>query len=197
MTEPLLSEKELVQAAQKGSGRAFGALYDHYLPPIYRFVFYKIMNRQDAEDICHHVFLNAWQNIQSYRDIGHSFSSWLYRIARNAVIDFYRTQKHSLNLSDVMYTLADNTNLEQSAADTLEIETVLYAIKELNEEHREIIVMRFIEDLDNDEIAAILEKSNGAVRILQHRALHSLRKILKQQGMHIPQKLMETEVNEI
>src|ERR1700677_3343750 len=76
-------EEKLIQEAVRGDSSAFGLLYDHYQPMIYRFVAVKVGRREEAEDITHQVFMNAWQNIASYRHRGHPFSSWLYRIARN------------------------------------------------------------------------------------------------------------------
>ena len=92
----LESEKVYIKKAKSGNQEAFGALYDHYLPSIYRFILLKVSNRAEAEDLSHEVFLSAWKNIPGYKDKGFPFSSWLYQIARNAVIDFYRTSKKNI-----------------------------------------------------------------------------------------------------
>ena len=83
-------EQSYVNSAIRGDSSAFGVLYDHYQPMIYRFVAVKVGRREEAEDITHQVFLSAWQNIKRYEHRGHPFSSWLYRIARNQVVDHYR-----------------------------------------------------------------------------------------------------------
>lgn len=86
-------EERLIKEAQSGKAEAFGKLYDDHISRIYRFILLKVSRKTDAEDITHQVFLSAWQNIRSYKIQGNPFSSWLYKIAHNAVIDFYRTQK--------------------------------------------------------------------------------------------------------
>ena len=92
-------EEKLIQdAVKEGDSSAFGKLYDHYQPMIYRFVLIKVGRREEAEDITHQVFLQAWQNIRTYRHRGHPFGSWLYRIARNQVIDHYRSRKDDVPL---------------------------------------------------------------------------------------------------
>jgi RNA polymerase sigma-70 factor (ECF subfamily) len=174
------NEKDLIRGAKRGNNRDFGKLYDQFLPQIYRFVYLKVMNRQDAEDICHHVFMSAWTNMRNYRDIGYSFSTWLYRIARNAVIDFYRTKKVNVELASVEDVLSDGVDLASQLGATLATERVLAALPRLTEEQRDIIIMRFVEELDPGEIAEIMEKNTGAVRVLQHRAVHSLKKILSE-----------------
>lgn len=172
------NEKGLIRGAKRGSNRDFGKLYDQFLPQIYRFTYLKVMNRQDAEDICHQVFLSAWTNIKNYKDIGYSFSTWLYRIARNAVIDFYRTKKTHVELASIEDFLPDSTDLAAQTGATLATEKVLAAFPRLTDEQRDVIIMSYIEELDHGEIAEVMEKSEGAVRVLKHRALESLKKIL-------------------
>src|SRR5437588_759346 len=93
-------ETQLIEAAIRGESSAFGALYDHYAPKIYRFIVVKVTLREEAEDLTHQVFMHAWLNIGSYKRMGHPFSSWLYRIARNQVVDHYRTHKNAVSLED-------------------------------------------------------------------------------------------------
>src|SRR5271155_3376369 len=91
-------EEKLIKDAVRGDSSAFGLLYDHYQPMIYRFVVVKVGRREEAEDITHQVFMNAWQNVNDYRHRGYPFSSWLYRIARNQVIDHYRSKRETVSL---------------------------------------------------------------------------------------------------
>ena len=89
-------EEKLIKRAKNGDKEAFGELYDSHISPIYRFVLVKVGNKADAEDLTHQVFLSAWQGLGGYNFQGFPFSSWLYRIANNAVIDFNRTnRKHA------------------------------------------------------------------------------------------------------
>src|SRR3989344_5860742 len=94
-------EDKLIKRAIRGGASAFGSLYDYYQPKIYGFVLIKVGRREDAEDLTHQVFLSAFLNVKSYKDMGHPFSSWLYRIARNQVIDFYRTRKKEASLEQI------------------------------------------------------------------------------------------------
>ena len=174
----LEGEKVYIKKAKKGDQGAFGALYDHYLPSIYRFIFLKVSNRAEAEDLSHEVFLSAWKNIPNYLDKGFPFSSWLYQIARNAVIDFYRTSKKNLQIEEVPeelmkinFTAADTLNLD------LEMKILKKCISQLKPEYQDVVIMRFIEELSHEEVAATLEKSEGAVRLIQHRAIKELKTI--------------------
>lgn len=174
-------EIKLIESAVRGKASAFGLLYDHYQPKIYRFVLIKVGRREDAEDLTHQVFINAWQNISNYKDLGFPFSSWLYRIARNQVIDRYRTKKPEISLEEV-----DEENFaalginEKSIDDKIQIERVMKALKELKEDYRDVLIMRFVEDLSVREAAFAVGKSEGAVKLMQHRAIKELQRLLKE-----------------
>jgi len=172
-------EQNLVKRAIRGDSSAFGTLYDHYQAAIYRFVAVKVGRREEAEDITHQVFLSAWQNVRGYKHRGHPFSSWLYQIARNQVIDFYRAQKNEVSLDKFdpeSFVLPASVHLDLSVK--LEMEKVHGAIKQLKVDYQDVIIMRFVEDISLKETAAILRKTEGAVKLLQHRAVRELKKIL-------------------
>lgn len=170
-------EKELIEKAVRGDSSAFGSLYDHYQPAIYRFVAVKVGSREEAEDITHHVFLSAWQNVRTYRHRGHPFSSWLYQIARNLVIDHYRSKKDDVSLEKID---PDSSVIPAVAQEDLSIklqfEAVQAAIKELKADYQDVIILRFIEELSVRETATVLKKSEGAVKLAQHRAIRELKK---------------------
>ncbi|OGZ52741.1 MAG: hypothetical protein A3B25_00910 [Candidatus Ryanbacteria bacterium RIFCSPLOWO2_01_FULL_48_26] len=172
-------EAYIIKCAVGGDSSAFGLLYDHYQPKIYRFALVKVSHREEAEDLTHQVFLKAWQNIESYQDLGFPFSSWLYRIARNHVVDYYRTKKITESIEDID---PKKTPVEHSVhsnlLEKLEIERVKNAIGKLKPEYQDVIIMRFIEDLPIRETALALDKSEGAVKLLQHRAIKELKKAL-------------------
>ncbi len=174
-------EEKIVTSAVKGDSSAFGELYDHYQPMIYRFVVVKVSRREEAEDIVHQVFLSAWQNIKSYRHRGHPFSSWLYQIARNQVIDFYRAHRNetSIDAVDQEYFAAP-ASAEFAVPTKIEMEAVRQAMKQLKPDYEDIIILRFIEDLSLKETASILGKTEGAVKLMQHRAMNELKALLKQ-----------------
>ena len=174
-------ENLIIQAAVQGDASAFGTLYDHYQPMIYRFVAVKVGRREDAEDITHQVFMSAWQNIANYRDLGHPFSSWLYRIARNQVIDHYRAKKQDISL-DVLDPegLIEASVSQLDLPRKLEIEAMLKAIHQLKQDYQDVIIMRFVEDLSVRETAKAIHRSEGAVKLIQHRAVKALQEILNQ-----------------
>jgi len=172
--------RELVKKAKKGEAEAFGLIYDQYLERIYRFIYLKVSNREEAEDLSQQVFLKAWEAIYRFEDEGLPFTSWLYRIARNLVIDFYRTKKQNIALEENIAIEAVK-NSEEKILENDEKEELIRALKELTEEQKDVIILRFIEGLSYKEIAKITKKNQPALRILQYRALNKLRKILKKE----------------
>lgn len=172
-------EVKLIKMAIEGKASAFGPLYDYYQPKIYRFVLIKVGRREEAEDLTHEVFLQAWQNIQNYKHRGFPFSSWLYRIARNRIIDHWREERSVVNIDRVNpeYFAVPAVSAENTIQ-KIEIERVRLALQKLKPEYQDVIILRFVEDLPVKEIAAALEKSEGAVKLLQHRALKELKSVL-------------------
>lgn len=172
-------EAHIVKSAVRGEASAFGRLYDHYQPKIYRFVLVKVSHREEAEDLTHQVFLSAWQNIERYQDVGHPFSSWLYRIARNQIIDHYRTRKPTVTIDEVDPNEFAVVNLtELTIENRLALGKVLRAVRTLKQDYQDVIIMRYVEDLSPKEVAAVFGKSEGAVKLLQHRAVKQLRALL-------------------
>jgi len=172
-------EESLIKRAIKGGASAFGSLYDYYQPRIYRFVLIKVGRREEAEDLTHEVWKNAWQNIRSYKSVGHPFSSWLYEIARNQIVDYYRARKNETSLEkiDPNYFVAPAI-AEFNVEERLEIERVGVAIQKLKPEYQDVVIMRFVEDMPAKEVATILNKSEGAIKLMQYRAIKELKKIL-------------------
>jgi RNA polymerase sigma-70 factor (ECF subfamily) len=177
-------ERKLVLRAKEGKEEAFGQLYDKYMPAIYRFVFLKVGgHKAQAEDICHEVFLSAWQNIGNFEFQGHPFSSWLYRIAGNAVIDYYRTRKINVDIENIPEEPAvEAVSLSERMDNRLEMDNVRMCLKKLEPSYQDVLIMKFVEELSNKEIAVALQKSEGAVRVIQHRAIKQLKKHLEENG---------------
>lgn len=176
----LENEYKIIREAQKGKSEHFGLLYDHYSPQIYRFIYIKVSHKQEAEDLTHEVFLSAWKNIENYNYKGLPFSSWLYQIARNRVIDFYRTRKQALSIDQVSENaFSENQDLDQIIDKEASISKVKESIKKLAEDYQNIIILRFIEDLSTSEISKVINKSEGAIRIMQYRAIRKLKEILE------------------
>lgn len=174
------SENELIKNAIEGESSAFGLLYDYYQPRIYRFIFFKVGQKEEAEDLTHEVFLSAWQNIRSYKNRGFPFSSWLYQIARNRIIDYYRTRKSDIGLEEIdPEKFSVPPSVYSTTEEKLELEKLINSIRKLKPEYQDVIIMRFIEDMPIKEVAAFFKKSEGAVKILQHRAIAELKKLIE------------------
>ena len=171
-----LEIEELVIQAIIGDTQAFGELYTNYVTKIYRYVYYHIHNKERAEDITQEVFLKAWKAIGSCRGKEKTFSSWLYRIAHNLIIDKLRkSQKQSTREAELPEDIRDTADRMEIS---LEQRDLLTVIELLPPNQKQVIIMKFIEGMDNREIAETIGKSTGAVRILQMRALDTLRKAL-------------------
>ncbi len=164
----------LVERAAGGDFEAFGDLYHIHIERIYRYVFYQVKDKSTAEDITEEIFVKAWKAISSCKGKEQTFSSWLYRIAHNHVIDnLRRLQKHQSIEIEKVVKIGD---LETEIEGELERQELLRVIACLPQNQRQVIILKFIEGLDNREIGQVMGKSQGAIRILQMRALSTLRK---------------------
>lgn len=170
-------EKFVIRAVNRDS-EAFGELYTYYVTKIYRYVYYNVHSKERAEDITQEVFLKAWKAIGSCKGKEKTFSSWLYRIAHNLIIDKLRkSQKHTSHETELPEDIRDTSDRMEIS---LEQRDLLKVIDVLSPNQRQVILMKFIENMDNREIAETMGKSTGAVRILQMRALEVLRKTLSE-----------------
>ncbi len=175
----ICNEAELAQRASMHDQAAFAELYNGYVEKIYKYVYYKVGNPSDAEDLCEQVFLKAWEAIGRYTWCGYPFSSWLYKLAHNLVVDHYRTKRETLPLNDLLAgpdEPVDPQNLLQQTVEAAELKAAIY---KLTVEQLQVVSLKFIEGYDNAEIALMLNKKEGAVRALQYRALRSLQNILE------------------
>ena len=177
------NEAELAQRASQRDPDAFAALYNLYVEKIYKYVYYKVGDPCEAEDLCDQVFLKAWEAIGRYRWQGRPFLAWLYRLAHNAHIDHVRTRKPttSLNNDERPLELASSAAAVELAR-ALDAEVLARALAQLTAEQQQVIVMKFIDGVDNEQIAQSMGKREGAIRALQMRALMSLRRVLEAQG---------------
>ena len=167
----------LVAQAARGSFEAFGKLYHKYVSNIYQYVFYKVKDKMTAEDITQQVFVKALKAIGTCKGKESTFSPWLYRIAYNQTIDTFRKAKPKLTIK--IEISEENRDLVQETHDDLRKQELLEVIDELPQNQKDVIILKFIEGLDNGEIGKVLGKSQGAIRILQMRALSALRSKLE------------------
>ncbi len=182
MKEEKKNIKELVRKAKEGFPNAFAEIYDCYFPQIYRFIFLKVNNREEAEDLSQQVFVKAWGSIQNFKEKGFPFSSWLYRIARNLVIDFYRTNKQSVELDENILVKDSSLDIDNKLFVSFVGKEISKAFGFLTEEQKEIIILRFVQELSYREIARIMDKNQPALRILQYRAVNKLKNILDKEN---------------
>ena len=176
------NEEDLVRRAKQKDPEAFARLYEGYFDKIYRYIVIKVGNETEAEDMTQQVFLNALQSISSFRWQGAPFSAWLYRIAHNQVVDYYRMKpKRPTTFDDPPIDTSDSSkdaDPQRVTERNLSIEQLVKASQQLTEAQREVISLRFTSDLSTAEVAKIMGKSQGAVKALQHSAIVALRKVL-------------------
>jgi RNA polymerase sigma-70 factor, ECF subfamily len=175
----ICNEAELAERASMHDQEAFAELYNAYVEKIYKYIYYKVGNAPDAEDLCEQVFLKAWEAIGRYKWFGYPFSSWLYKLAHNLVVDHYRTRRDQLQLNDAIFTPDEHAETEQILYSAVEATEIRKAMAQLTPEQRQVIGLKFLEGYKNAEIAEMLRKKEGAIRALQYRALRSLQAILE------------------
>ena len=170
----------LLQEAQAGNPDAYGQLYELYAPVVFRFLFAHLDDRMDAEDLTVEVFLRTWRSLNTYRDQGVPFAAFLFRIARNALIDHYRRTRKVEQPLSLEEELVSDPQAEPGEAvlENLERQEIRQILDKLREDYRTVLILRFLSDLSPEETAQIMGKSTGAVRVLQYRALAALRKLL-------------------
>ncbi len=176
------SDDSLIERATAHDRAAFTTLYDRYVDRVYRHVRYRLSDRTEAEDVTQEVFVRAWKAIPRYRRTGAPFLAWLTTIAHNLIVDSYRAGGKTVSLEKAKIAeQRDEVDLEAVVDSILNSERVRDAIVKLKHDRRRVILMRFIDDLSYREIAAAINKSEGAVRVIQYRALRELRGILERQ----------------
>jgi RNA polymerase sigma-70 factor, ECF subfamily len=167
------TEKLLAERAAKRDCQAFAQLYDLYADKIYKYIYYKNGRTDEAEDLTAQVFLKAWEAIQHYKWEGYPFSTWLYRIAHNQMIDYYRTHHETWPL-DTARAKESTLDPFEAAERTFASDQIHSALKHLTHDQQRVIVLRFLEGYSTSEVAAMMDKDADAIRALQHRALRAL-----------------------
>ena len=170
------ADAALVTAAKAGDAAAFGELYERHRDEIYRFCLARTGSVHDAEDLTADVFVKALRSLERYEQRGTPFIAFLYRIARNAAIDRARSRRRNPSAEELSPHMASGHDVEHAAISGTERATLLAALARLKQSDRDVIVLRLIEGYSGLEVAQMLGRSEGAVRILQHRAMERLRK---------------------
>ncbi len=186
----------LFRLQSKPDPEAYAELYDLYVKQIYRFVYFKVSSHEEAEDITSEIFLKAWRYINNNANKRiNSFSGLLYRLARNAIVDLYRqkakrpevsftenlnkekfiTGSEKQNNNEIKKAIGDEGKWQKDLETKIETERLLKTLQRLKHEYKEIITLRFVDELEMNEIAEITGKGKVAVRVMLHRALKRLK----------------------
>ena len=177
---------DLVARAQAGDAEAFGELYDRYVDLVYRYVYYRVGTKALTEDLVSETFLRALRRISSFTWQGRDFAAWLITIARNLIADHFKSGKYRLEVATADMLDADRVTdgPEGEVLDAITNASLLDAVKQLNAEQQECVVLRFLQGMSVTETALAMGKTEGAIKALQYRAVRTL-------GRMLPKELME------
>ena len=174
---------ELVFQSQQGDKEAFGKLYDLLIDKVHRFIYFKV-DTGAVEDLVAMAFVKIWMNIGKYnKKAGVSFQAWVFRLARNTVIDHHRFQRSLISIDPDWRDESREANPREVAEASISSDILKEALKDIKDPYRQIIILKFINEMSNEEIAVILSKKESAIRLLQFRALALLRKVLMKRGI--------------
>jgi RNA polymerase sigma-70 factor (ECF subfamily) len=180
---PLLEEARFVDQAKSGDPEAFARLYDAYVERVTRYIYFRVSEETDTEDLVSQVFLKAWENLDRYKMGSSPFIAWLYTIARNLVIDHYRTKKDSLPLEEAIALPSEMEMPDEEAQTRFDLQAMRDALQFLTSDQQQALILKYIAGLPNDSIAKIMNKQEGTVRGLQMRGLQTLSKYMKEKEL--------------
>jgi RNA polymerase sigma-70 factor (ECF subfamily) len=174
-----MNEEQLIERA-KTDPEAFGQLYELYVEKIYNYIYYRLGNRHEAEDLTAKVFYRALNHIAHYNHKGAPFAAWLYRIAHNLVINWRRDnqRRQMVALENLDLSASRQENPHYAVERSNERELLLAAIQRLPRERQQLLMLKFVEKMSNAEIGRVMGRSEGAIKSLYHRTLVSLKEIL-------------------
>jgi RNA polymerase sigma-70 factor, ECF subfamily len=176
------TEHELIRRAQDYDPEAFGEIYERYYNGVYKYIYYRVGEQGLAEDLTMEVFVKTMEAIDGFAFRGVPFSAWLYRIASNLVIDHFRRQPVQPAMSLEERLVAEVDHSKQALESEFTHQALRRALAELTEDQQQVVVLKFVDGLSNQEVAQVLGKSEGAIKSLQHRALASLGRVLGDEG---------------
>jgi RNA polymerase sigma-70 factor (ECF subfamily) len=170
----------LLDQASLGNRHSFGQFYELYLKEIYRYIYFRVENHQEAEDLTTKVFLDAWESLlkKPREQKIENIRAWIYRIAHNKVIDYRRTRKQLVSIEDNSHKNLQAGGLEGDMEDLLISQQLAEGIRQLPSNYQQVIILRFINQLSHAEVAEIMQTTEKYMRVLQHRALRQLRQLL-------------------
>ncbi len=181
-----VDERQLIHRAKRGDKEAVAALYDCCYPSVFTYVFFRVSDQECAEDLTTEVFVRMISMLPSYADQGKPVLAWLYTIAHNLIIDHYRTRKITAMPLDERLVGDGGKHPAGLSEERESRDRLARAMEKLTEEQRLVIQLKFIEDYEIGEVAAILGRNERAIRSLQHRALAALSRIMQQERYYEP-----------
>jgi RNA polymerase sigma-70 factor (ECF subfamily) len=165
----------LIRLSQQGDRDAFESLYATYFERIHRYIHFRVEEEEQAEDITSHVFLKVWEKLATYKPGSSPFVAWLYRIARNSVIDHYRTRKTAISLEEAdPVELSHADDVDERIDMQIQSQLLREALKELTYTQQEVLILKYVCGFSTVEIARKLDKQQGAIRALQMRGIQGL-----------------------
>ncbi|MFH1565010.1 MAG: RNA polymerase sigma factor [bacterium] len=179
-----ITKKYFLYRAGKLDPDAFGKVYDIYVNKIYRYIYFKVSSAHEAQDITSEVFLKTWEYLLKGEKKVENLEALFYRIARNLVIDFYRKKEHSdlsvedLDSQESIARVKGLNEIYRNLDVKFKTQEVFEALEKLNDGYCEIIILKYVNQLSTKEISKIINKSRGATRVLAHRALEVLKRLL-------------------
>lgn len=174
-------ERNWLERARRGDGEAIGELYRRYAHAVYRYVYYRLGDAERAEDVTADVFVRALEALPRFRERGLPFSAWLYRVAAARVADDFR-RKRRRPAEPLPLEMAESAaGPEEVAEERWRAEQLQRLVRCLPEVQQQVLILRFVERLSHAEVARIIGRSEGAVRVIQYRALRELRRLLEQE----------------
>ena len=176
-------EARLIRLAQQGDAEACAALYHRHYDAVYRYCYYRVGEAALAEDLASDVFVRMVEKLDTFRLRGRPLLAWLYTIARNLVADFYRQDGKMTHLAlDAASELGDDqTDLAGKVDRRLDARCLAAGLRHLTEDQQQVILLKFLEGLNNAQVAQLLGKTEGAIKSLQHRALRALRRAIEKE----------------
>lgn len=177
------NEVELIKQAQAGSKAAFAALYDCHQSAVFTYLYYRAPDQATAEELTAQVFVRMVEKINQYCPQDKPILAWLYTIARHILADYYRQEKHAI-LLPLDDTLTSDLNPAHIVDRGLATDCLQQAMQHLTEEQKLVLIGKFVEERSNQGVADLLDKSEGAVKSLQHRALAALRRAIEREGCY-------------
>ncbi len=173
-----ITEKILFHQIKNGDEQAFTVFYNTYKDKIYRFIYFKVSSKEKAQDLLGDTFIKIYDYIREGNDID-NFQAFLYKTARNLVIDFYRAKKEDISLDDAP-EITSSVDMEKQVGDKIAVENIKKYLSCIKSEYREAVHLHFFENFSFSEIATIIDQSEGNVRVRVYRGIKQLKEALKE-----------------